>query len=351
MATSGTVGTTVFRTRKVIDLAYRGCKIPPQKVGAERIQTALDLLFLRLSSMSSRGIPTWAIQKEILPLYYGRQTVPLPIGTVDLLNCNLRNLQRLTGTASASEGTAENAFDGDIETDCTQVAAGGYIQTQLDSAAQATNFGILPASSGTWSITITGSNDGSSFTTLYTNTEFEAVSGEWQWFDIEGLATYAYYRLNAVAPTVLNVAEFFIGNMPNEIPCAKLNRDQYSDLPNKTFLGRPVQYWYDKQLVEPLITLWPAPNSEFTFYQLVCYINQQIQDVGTMYQSIAVPQRWYLALIARLKGDIATTDEEVDPALVGTLDSIAEREWNRAWDGETDGSNVQLAPGIGGYTR
>ena len=350
MPTSGTVGTTIFRTRKIIDLGYRRCKIPPQKVGAERIQTALDLLFLRLSALAAEGIPLWAVQKEILPLYFGTQSVPLPIGTVDLLNCNLRSLQRMTGTASASEGTAANAFDGDIATSTTQIAAGGFIQLLLESAMQATNFGILPSSTATWSITITGSNDGISFTTLYTDTAFAAVAGQWQWFDIEGLATYSYYRLNAVAPTVLNVAEFVVANMPQEIPCAQLNRDQYSNLPNKVFLGRPVQFWYDKQRTQPIITLWPSPGAEFTFYQLVCYVHRQIMDIGSMYQEVEVPQRWYMAVVARLAGDLAVTDEEVDPSLVATLDSIGEREWDKAWDGETDGASVQLHPVIRPYS-
>jgi len=165
------------------------------------------------------------------------------------------------------------------------------------------------------------------------------------------MAEWSYIRLQAAGGTTLDVTELVLGNQPQEIPCAPLNRDQYSDLPNKFFLGRPVQYWYDKQRTQPIITVWPSPGAEFTFFQLVCYVHRYIQDIGTMTQEIEVPQSWYLAIIARLKADIAVTDEEVDPNLVASLDAIGEREWRAAWDGQSDGSPIQLLPNIGPYTK
>lgn len=352
MTTSGTVGTTVFKTRKVIELAYRGCKIKPQQIGPERAQIALDLLWLRLSSMVNKGVALWAVQKNIIPIYFATQDVPLPVGSVDLLNCNLRQLQRVAGTAyTSSSGTAANAFDGDLSTFCQLAAPAGFIQAQFASATQITNFGIMPHATATWSITLQGSNDGVSFTTFYTNTAFAAVAGQWQWFDIEGMANWTYIRLVGGAATTLDVTELYLGNTPSEIPCAPLNRDQYSDLPNKFFLGRPVQYWYDKQRTQPIVTLWPSPDLQFTFYQLICYIHRYVQDVGTLAQEIEVPQSWYFALVARLKGDIALQDEEVDPGLVGTLDAVGDKLWREAWDGQSDGSPTYIFPNIGPYTK
>jgi hypothetical protein len=351
VTTSGTVSTTTFNTRKVIELAYRGCRIPPQKLGPERVQTALDLLFLRLSSMANKGVALWAVTKEILPIYTNTPSISLPVGSVDLLNCNLRQLQRVAGTYSSSSGTAANAFDGDLSTACTETAANGYIQAQFDSATLVSNFGLMPNATGTWSISLQGSNDGTSFTTFWSDTAFAAVDGQWQWWDVEGMANWSYIRLQAAGGTTLDVTELYLGNSPSEIPCAPLNRDQYSDLPNKFFAGRPVQFWYDKQRTQPIVTVWPAPGSEFTFYQLVCYVHRYVQDVGTMVQEVEVPQSWYHALVARLKGDIALTDEEVDPGLVATLDSVGDREWRAAWDGQSDGSPSYIMPNIGPYTR
>lgn len=351
MATSGTVSTTVFNTRKLIEHAYRRCRISPQQITTERIETALDLLYLRFSSMASKGIALWAIQTEILPLYAARRSVPTPVGTVDVLNCNLRRVQRITGTFSASEGDVEDAFDGDIETACTQATDGGWIQVQFDSATRIPIFGILANATGDWDFDIEGSNDGSTFATLHSESGRAVVAGEWYWFDLEGMKSWEYIRLQAGAGTTLDVAEFFVGNRPNEIPLALINRDDYINLPDKTFLSRPTQFWYDKQRVQPVITLWPSPGVEFTFEQLLVTVQRYIEDVGTLRQEVEVPQRWKLAIMSRLAGDLALEDPEVDPQRVPLLTSLADIEWNRAWDGESDSAPTRLAPNISPYTR
>ena len=89
MAVSGTVSTTVFKTRKVIDHAYRRCRILPQSITSEMIETATDNLYLQLSSLGSQGVPLWCIEREILPLYVGQAVVTPSLGTMDILNANL----------------------------------------------------------------------------------------------------------------------------------------------------------------------------------------------------------------------------------------------------------------------
>lgn len=351
MTTSGTVSTTVFQTRKLIEHAYRRVGVIPEQLTPDRVQTALDLLYLRLSAIANEGYPLWAIQKEILPLYYGTQTVLTPVGTVNLQNCNLRTLQRLTGTPSASEGEAQDAFDGDLETECTQVSDGGWIQIEAQTPSRVTTLGILPNVSDTWDISLQGSEDGISFTTLRTFSGFEASMGEWFWVDLEGIRPWKVYRLQAEAGTVLDVVEFYLGNQPREIPLAPINRDDYYNLPDKVFLGRPTQYWYDRQRVQPVINLWPAPAEEFTFAQLVLSVHRQIEDVGTMIQEVEVPQRWKLAIMSKLAADVGLADPEADPGKVAIASAEAETEWSKAWAGESDSSPVYLRPNISPYTR
>lgn len=350
MATSGTVGTTVFNTRKVIDNAYGRCRIARQQITAEKIEIANDLLFLRLSSMANRGIPLWAVQKEILALYVGEQSVNTPVGTVNVLNLNLRRTNRLSGTASASAGTAGNAFDGDFTTVCT-TGADGWIQLQLESGTVVPMYGILPAASGTWSYTIQGSDDGVAFTTLRTVTAQAVVSGEWIWFDLEGVADWTYYRLQATGGTVLSVAELVFANNPSEINLSPLNRDDYSSLPNKTFQGQPTEYWLNKERAKPVITLWPAPGDIAKLWNLVGYLQRQVMDVGTMAQEIECRQSDYLAIVARLAGDIALSDRDVDKDWVPLVLEQAEKEWKDLWDGESDDAPTMLTPNIGVYTR
>lgn len=351
MPTSGTVSTTVFETQKLIDHAFRRCKLSPQQITSEYISTAQDLLFLFLSTLASKGIALWCVQKNILPMYQNVQTVPCPVGTVDVLNANLRTSNRFGGTATSSEGTAENAFDGDIDTSCVQVAAAGWIQLLLDSAAQGTVFGILPDATATWDIAIQGSTDGITWTDLYSNTVLDVVDSEWFWVDIEGVLDYSYYRLQARSTTVLKVREFYIGNLLSEIPLAKINRDDYSNLPNKFFTGRPVQYWYDKQRAQPLMTLWPAPQYQFTFNQLVLYVQRYVQDVGTMAQEIEVPQRWYRAIMLQLASDLASEIPEVPPQAKAEISMDLPGALREAWDSEDDAAPSYILPNISCYTR
>jgi hypothetical protein len=351
MATSGTVSTTVFTTRKVIDHAFRRCKLSPQQITAEYIETAKDLLWLFLSTIASKGIALWAVEKQILPLYRYVQDVPLPVGTVDLLDVNLRSLSRPTGIYSASEGDADSAFDGDIDTACVQISTGGNLTVEYDSETRLTSFGILPDEDGEWDFEIQTSLDGSTWETVYVGTAVDMVEQEWFWVDVQGVAPAIACRLLATGTTVLNVAEFVAGNNPNEIPLALINTDNYDSQPDKTFAGRPTEYRYDKQRTQPIMNLWPAPAPEYTFYQLVARVQRYIQDVGTLTQEIEVPQRWYLAIICELARQLAYSIPEVKAEVMPDVSREADKQLDMAWNGESDGSRVNLRVGIGCYTR
>lgn len=353
MATSGTVSTTVFTTRKLIDNAYGLCKISRQEITQERIVVAQDWLFLRLSAAANKGMPLWAVQKTILPLYQNTQSVPTPVGTVNVLNVNIRRNTRLTGTATSSEGTAANAFDGDFTTACIETTPNGYIQMVMTSAASVPMFGILPNASGTWSYTILASNDNfATSTTLATVTAQTVVAGQWQWFDVQGVLDWLGYRLQATGGTILNVTELVFANNPSEIPLAPLNIDDYANLPNKVFPSQPTQYWFDRQRVQPVLTIWPAPNSSTKLWNLVAYLHRQIQDVGTMVQEIEVRQSAYLGFVKALAGDLAQVDKEVkDGNLIMRLLGDGAKAWQDLWDGESDDAPTMLTPNIGVYTR
>ncbi len=159
MPTSGTVGSTVFLNQQIIDHAFRRCKLVEQEITGEHIQTALEILWLFTQTLVNKGIKLWNVIPLLEPIYHRRQTVPLPAGTEDTYTINLRSQNRVTGTATASEGTAANAFDGDLETACTQVSTLGTITMTLTSATFVSTFGILPNVSGTWDYVIEGTND------------------------------------------------------------------------------------------------------------------------------------------------------------------------------------------------
>lgn len=350
MATSGTVSQTQFTTQEIIDQAFEMCKLTPQQVTSQHIQTALRILFTYLSSIVNKGIPLWCIERRLLPLYEGVYTVPTPVGTVDVLNANLRQVNRLSGDPDSSEGVAANAFDGDLSTACIQTTPGGWIELEFDSSAIPTNFGIMPNSTGTWNIAIQTSNDGTTWTDVYTDTVFAAVLGEWQWFDIEGIPSVAFVRLKATAPTILNVTEFVIANTPMSIPLASINRDDYSNLPNRNQQGRPVQYQYEKKITTQML-LWPVPSSAYILNQVEIWLKRYPQDVGTMRMTLEIPQSWYWFICCLLAYRCSISIKEIDRELSPILKQEMNDNAPDVWAGQTDSAPQYLYPNISPYTR
>ena len=328
MAYSNTVSQTVFNTRKVIENAIRRCKLPAEAISAEYVDIANDQLYLLLSELANMGAPLWCIEKQIIPLYDGVGDVVLDTKVVDILNSNFRQLQTVSGTDTTDATTHTIAFGGD-----TFVTTVGIKWAAVS----------LP-------IAIERSYDNITWTTIQTETPV-ATAGQWTWYDLDSSIATPYFRVRATSGT-LNFTEIYTGNTPTEIPLARMNRDDYTNLPNKYFQSnRPLQYWYDRLIPNPVMHLWPVPNSGADTSQLVLWVQRYIMDVGTMTQEIEVPQRWYEAIVSMLAAKMALEIVEVDTNLIPLLDSKAERALYIAQAEERDNSPMMIAPNIAMYTR
>ncbi|MEN9418436.1 MAG: hypothetical protein RI988_2056 [Pseudomonadota bacterium] len=328
MAYSNTVSQTVFTTQRVIDNAVRRCRIPAEQITSEAISIANDMLYLLLSDLANQGVPLWCIQKCIYPLYEGTPTITTYTGTVDLLNTNLRTLQGLTGTNTDTSTTRTVAFS---------------------SATAVSTVGIL-WSAASVPVSLQRSTDGVNWAIIQ-NEDQTAVAGEWTWFDLNSSVATQYFRVVAISGT-LGFSQIYLGNMPTEIPMARMNRDDYTNLPNKTFQSnRPLQFWLDRQAQSPVLNLWPVPNAQATTSQVVTWVQRYIMDVGTMSQQVEVPQRWYEALVAMLAAKMAMEMMGVDPQIIPMLDAKAAQALAVAQAEERDNSPIMIAPNISMYTR
>ncbi|MEN9936059.1 MAG: hypothetical protein RLZZ387_2638 [Chloroflexota bacterium] len=328
MAYSGTVSQTVFDTRRVIEHAARRCKLPAQSLSAEHVDIANDLLYLLLSDLANQGTPLWCIQKSIYPLYDGTPYVTTFSGTVDILNANLRWLQQVSGT--------------DVVTATSSV-------TEFASPAAVSTVGVKWSAAAA-PIELARSNDGLTWTIIQSEVP-NAGTGEWSWYDLDSSVSAKYFRVRATSGT-LDFSQIYLGNTPTEIPLARLNKDDYTNLPNKTFQSnRPLQYWLDRQSLSPVMNLWPVPNSAATVMQIVVWAQRQIMDVGSMTQELELPQRWYEAVVSMLAAKLAMEYIEVDPGIVPMLDAKAQQALYIAQQEERDDSPLNIAPNIGAYTR
>lgn len=350
MAVSGTISTTTFETRRVIDHAFRRCKLLPQQVGAEQIDVARDLLYLLLSNLANRGIQLWCIDRRLLPVYENQSRIDALVGTVDVLNQNFRLLTRLLGTStSTAGGSVGNAFDDDFATIYTQTGP-GITQTEFATGAQITTFGILAAATGALTYTVDSSPDGATWTTRFTVTNETYTAGTWYWYDIDGAPSVRYWRINVTAGT-LSAAEIFFGNNPQAVPMSRLNRDNYTALTNRIFTGKPLQFWFDRQRDAPIMHIWPVTDAANRYGQIEVWRKRYIMDVGTLPQTLDIPQRWYNAVVARLAADLAGELPEVPDERMINLRGLADQAMREAEDEERDDSPIQWAPNISVYTR
>jgi hypothetical protein len=329
VAVSGTVSTTVFNTRKVIDHAFRKCRLPPEGVGGEQMTAAQETLYLVLSAFANRGLQLWCIEKLILPLYENEAAVPVGNGIVDLLNTNYRSIQYLT---PAVETVAVDRVTFDLGS--TEIVT--TVGINWLGASVAFNLQISP--------------DGVVWETVESVSNPNQNVGEWTWVDIDGSLAARYFRV--IAPGgLLDQDEVLVGNTPNEIVMARLNRDSYSNLPNKTFTGKPLQFWLDRTLNEPVMYIWPVPNPSQALGQVVTYVKRYIMDVGSLTQEIEVPQRWYEAIVYLLAARLAEELPQVEPGYVQVLDQKALRALSEAEMEERDNSPIYFTPNISIYTR
>ncbi len=328
MAFSGTVSQTVFDTRRVIENAARRCKVTPQSLSAEHVEIANDQLYLLLSELANRGVQLWCIERSVYPLYESIGDVPLEASTVDVLIANLLTLQQVVGTDTTTATEQETLFD-----NATVVSTVGVKW----SAASAP-------------LALERSDDGATWTAVDTVTPTQ-TTGEWTWVDLPSAIAALYFRVRATSGT-LDAESIYLANTPTEIPLARLNRDDYTSLPNKQFQSnRPLQYWFDRQIPQPIMHLWPVPSAAAETSQIVLWRQRYIMDVGSMTQQVEVPQRWYEAIVSMLAARLAMEYVEVDPALIPMLDQKAEAALYYARMEERDDSPMMILPNISGYTR
>lgn len=326
MAFSGTISGTTFNALKVVDHAFRRCRLTAQQISSEMQDYALDSLYLMLSEMANIKAPSWCIEKVILPFYENQPIVPLPLGTVDILNLNYRTIQTLSGTVT----TTSTSY-----------------KVQFSSATTVNTVGIK-WSAASVPVTFSVSSDNVTWTTVGSSSD-AVVAGKITWTDIDAAMPYLYFRITSTA--TLSYSAITLGNTPSEVPFGELNRDSYVQQNNQVFQGRPVTYWFQRDIPIPVVHLWPVPNSASEQAQCILWRHRQIMDTENLQQEVEVPQRWLEAIVNGLAARVAAETPQVDANLIPVLEQRAAMSLQSAWDGDNDGSPTFINPGIGCYTK
>lgn len=325
MTTSGTVAQTSFDTAKVLEHAFRRCGIPAAKQTAEVVGIAQENLYLLLTALGSRGLNLWCVQTQFVGLASGQAQYYTPSGTIDVLNVVYSTPTRTTGT------------------DTTAAAS---VTTALTSSTTVTRIGVkcsvLQASD---TLTISG-YDGSSWTVLITATKTDWTADTWYWFDVPKTASYSSYRaVFTTGPATFD--EFYLATAVSDLPVIQWSRDTWSTINTKAVTGHPSTNYYFEKLLTPRLTLWPVPDTDYN--HLTLFIHRQVEDVGTMVQTLAIPNRWFEPVVwqlsARLVFEVAGVPQDVKQDVV----SMSEKYLLEVEDEEQDGAPLYITPNIGVY--
>ena len=357
MAYSGTVGTTVVNVQEVIDHAARRCGKLAEELTSEQQLTARQSLYYFLSSLINIGIQYWAINKEVIGLTPDKYIYELPLGANDTLNVLYRTMNRPSGQyTSSAGGVVANVYDGNTSTYCQQTSPNGNISVfyGTNDPIYAGSIGILPyvagGGSAVWSVIYEYSTDGATWNTLDDLGSVTVTDNQWIWTDIDPGQNVEYYRVRVYNGTTMALRELYIGNNSREIQMSRLNRDDYTNLPNKNFTAnQPYQFWFDRTIPQPKIYLWPTPSDPFV--QMTVWYSRQIMDVGALTDELEIPQRWYEAIIMNLAHRLSLELPQVPMDRVQYLERMAAQYLNEAEQEERDKSPIYWAPNISVYTK
>ena len=355
MAYSGTTNQTTVNVDQLISYAFRDAGKQSEEITPEYVNAAKQALFYILMNMSNRGVNLWMLENYLCGALTAQQQLIMPPGTIDVREANWVYIinQAASEYLPVSNPDSPAVFDQNLELVSTSTVGENYfgLQYQYSQPVFYVGFNGYAAGGGstTYNFAYEVSNDGVTWKTVEQFPATTLKDKEWAYFNISTTPSYQYYRLRETVATTFSIRQIVFSTSQQVIPLARLNRDDYWNLPNKQFPSvRSLQYWFDRQ-IDPSMYLWPVPNNDFQMFQLI--IEKEIQDVGSLTDQIYVPNRWIGAVQALLSHKLALQLPGVDMGRVSYLEQQAAKLELDAANEERDKSPIYFQPNISYYTR
>lgn len=361
---SNTIGTVRIDVDSMIARAMRRAMRLSSTVPAEVADAAPQILYTYLTSLANRGVQLWCVDRLVLGILAGVGAVPLPAGTVDVLEAAYRQAVLCaggTGTSSAG-GNVAAAFDGLLGGFCQQTSPNGWISYAFPQSTAVTTVGWNAYGAQALTPVIEASLDGVTWSAVYTPspdmgaTTISCADGQWVWRDLPAVMAWPYWRLRETGGATLSLRQLQFAVAGTTIPMARFSLDTYAAQP-RTYTARTVpQFFLDRQADHPVMRLNPVSN--YSFDQIVVWRHRHIMDPGGLTNLVEAPVRWMDAIT---KGFALELAEEMPPdprlppqtvqAVLAWMKSRYEEALALAELEERDNSPFMLSPGIEVYTR
>lgn len=329
MATSGTVATTTIDTATLIEHAYRRVGKPASAQTPEGIFISKECLYLLLLSLANRGFNLWCTEQNYMGLAASQATYVTPPGTIDVMNVVYSQVSQAVPLVA-------------------NVVTSNSTMTTLTEAVLILRVGLKFSSiSASDTIVISSSDDNVTYTSRYTLTRADFVVNTWYWLQLDPTVTAQYWKVSTTSASVAST--FYLAPTVYDLPIQQWNRDDFMALNNKRQTGRPSTNYMFEKLITPQITLWPVPNNSND--HITIYRHRQIQDIGTLTDTIDIPERWKDAIVWQLARKLCFELPDVDPNRIQMVLSEANNNLIEAEGNETDGAPIYFSTSIGCYTR
>ena len=331
-------------------MAARWCGKLAGTLTAEDTILAQQSLQTIITTLVNEGTPLWTVSKNVYGVNLNQNLLQLSADTIDIQNALYRfNNLPSGGIASSSSGVATNAFDQNLATACTQSLPNGNIAYNFTTPVVITTVGILMNSTQTLAPIYEYSIDGITWlTAIAAPTASSYIQGQWYWQDVASPQPAQYFRVRETSGGTLDETEVVFGTAAREIILSRINKDDYQNLPNKNQLGRPLQYWFDRQII-PQIWLWSS--SMYSFNTIIVWARHMIQDIGIYTNTLSFPNRWLDVIVYELAFRLSMLLLGIDPQRIVMLKQMSADAKRLAWTEERDNSPSTISANISCYTR
>lgn len=356
MAYSNTTGQTKINVDQLISYAFRDAGRTAEEMTPEYTDAGKQALFYNLQNLSNMGVNLWLLENKLVGALQAQQYLTLPSTTIDVREANW--VYVINSEASdylpITNQSAPNAFDQQLDIIATSTLQDNYIGLQYQQAQPVFYVGwngyAVGGGTTTYNLIYEVSDDNVTWIEVEQFPTTTLKDREWAYFNISITPNHLYYRLrNADPANTFSVRQIVFSTSQQVIPLARLNRQDYWNLPNKQFPSvRSLQYWFDRQ-IEPKMYLWPVPNNDFQMFQLI--IEKQMQDVGKLTDEIYIPDRWIACVQAQLSHKLSMQIPGVDLNRITYLEAQANKLFLQASEEDRDKSPIYFQPNISYYTR
>ena len=355
MAYSGTTGQTTINVDQLISYAFREAGKTAEEMTPEYVDAGKQALFYNLQNLSNRGVNLWLLENQLYGAVTAQQQLVLPKTVIDVRESNWVYI--INSAASAylpvANAASPTVFDLNLDQVATSTVGANYFGLTYPQPQPVFYVGFNGYAAGggvtTYNFAYEVSDDGITWKLIQQFPATTLADREWKYFNISTTPNYQYYRLRETVSTTFSIRQMVFSTSQQVIPLARLNRDDYWNLPNKQFPSvRSLQYWFDRQ-IEPSMYLWPVPNNDFQMFQLI--VEVQMQDVGSLTNQIYVPDRWINCIQKQLSHSLSLQLPSIDIARVQYLEMQAEKAFLQASEEDRDKSPIYFQPNISYYTR